>query len=102
MCAQIQDLQILKMNPKEVVHNTAYSVQLPHIAGHSLYYLFVNCIFYSAFMFEFDDVTRLAESDYITLLRYNFSSFHLSSFLSIILSFKSFYLYIPVICIPMS
>ena len=25
-----------QMNPKEVVHNTAYSVQLPYIAGHSL------------------------------------------------------------------
>ena len=25
------------MNPKEVFHNTAYSVQLPYIAGHSLY-----------------------------------------------------------------
>ena len=41
-CAQTQDLQIFKkfnmsqMNPKEVFHNTAYSVQLPYIAGHSL------------------------------------------------------------------
>ena len=25
-----------QMNPKEVFHNTAYSVQLPNIAGHSL------------------------------------------------------------------
>ena len=25
------------MNPKEAFHNTAYSVQLPYIAGHSLY-----------------------------------------------------------------
>ena len=25
-----------QMNPKEVFHNTAYSVQLPKIAGHSL------------------------------------------------------------------
>ena len=24
------------MNPKEVFHNTAYAVQLPYIAGHSL------------------------------------------------------------------
>ena len=24
-----------QMNPKEVFHNTAYSVQLPYIAGHS-------------------------------------------------------------------
>ena len=37
-----QDLQIFKkfymsqMNPKEVFHNTAFSVQLPYIAGHSL------------------------------------------------------------------
>ena len=37
-----QDLQIFKkwnmsqMNPKEVFDNTAYSVQLPYIAGHSL------------------------------------------------------------------
>ena len=23
------------MNPKEVFHNTAYSIQLPYIAGHS-------------------------------------------------------------------
>ena len=40
--AQTRDLHILKkfnmsqMNPKEVFHNTAYSVQLPYIAGHSL------------------------------------------------------------------
>jgi len=26
-----------QMNPKEVFHNTAYLVQLPYIAGHSLY-----------------------------------------------------------------
>ena len=42
LCAQTQDLQIFKkfyrsqMNPKEFVHNTAYSVQLPYIAGQSL------------------------------------------------------------------
>ena len=42
ICAQTQDLQIFKkwnmsqMNPKEVFYNTAYSVQLPYIAGHSL------------------------------------------------------------------
>jgi len=42
LCAQIQDLQIFKkfymsqMKPKEFVHNAAYSVQLPYIAGHSL------------------------------------------------------------------
>ena len=41
ICAQTQDLQIFKkfymsqMNPKEVFHNTAYSVQLSYIAGHS-------------------------------------------------------------------
>jgi len=40
--SQTQYLQIFKkfnmsqMNPKEVFHNTAYSVQLPKIAGHSL------------------------------------------------------------------
>ena len=42
--AQTQDLQIFKkfymshsqMNPKEVFHNKAYSVQLPYIAGLSL------------------------------------------------------------------
>ena len=39
---QTQVLQIFKkfnmsqMNPKEVFHNTANSVQLPYIAGHSL------------------------------------------------------------------
>ena len=39
---QTQDLQIFKkfnmsqMNPKEVFLNTAYSVQLPYIAGYSL------------------------------------------------------------------
>ena len=39
--AQTQDLQIFKkfymfqMNPKEAFHNTAYSVQLYYIAGHS-------------------------------------------------------------------
>jgi len=42
ICAQTQDLQIFKkfnmfqMNPKEVFHNTAYSVQLPYLAGHYL------------------------------------------------------------------
>ena len=42
ICAQTQDLQIFKkfnmsqINPKEVFHNTAYSVQVPNIAGHSL------------------------------------------------------------------
>ena len=42
ICTQTQDLQFFKkfnmsqMNPKEVFHNTAYSVQLPDIAGHSL------------------------------------------------------------------
>ena len=42
ICAQTQDLQIFKkfnmsqINPKEVFHNTAYSVQAPNIAGHSL------------------------------------------------------------------
>ena len=25
-----------QMNPKEEFHNTAYSVQLPYIAGHSI------------------------------------------------------------------
>ena len=39
---QTQDLQIFKkfnmspMNLQEVFHNTAYSVQLPYIVGHSL------------------------------------------------------------------
>ena len=42
ICAQTQDVQIFKkcymsqMNSKDVFHNTAYSVQLPFIAGHSL------------------------------------------------------------------
>ena len=42
ICTQTQDLQIFKkinmsqMNPKEVFHNTGYSVQLPYIAVHSL------------------------------------------------------------------
>jgi len=42
LCAQTQDLQsfnkfyMSQMNPKEFVHNTAYSVQLPNIAGLSL------------------------------------------------------------------
>ena len=40
--AQTQDLQIFKkfnmyqMNQKDVFYNTAYLVQLPYIAGHSL------------------------------------------------------------------
>ena len=40
--AHTQDLQIFKkfnmsqINPKEFDHNTAYLVQLPYIAGHSL------------------------------------------------------------------
>jgi len=43
LCAQTQDLQIFKkfymspINPKEFVHNTAYLVQLPYIAGLSLW-----------------------------------------------------------------
>ena len=42
LCAQPQDLQVFKkfymsqMNPKEFVHNTAYSVYIPYIAGLSL------------------------------------------------------------------
>ena len=42
ICAQTEDLQILKkrnmsqMNPEEVFHNTAYSIQLPYRAGHPL------------------------------------------------------------------
>ena len=42
ICAQARDLQIFKkfnmsqMNPNKVLHNTAYSVQLPYIASHSL------------------------------------------------------------------
>ena len=42
ICAQTQDLQIFKTfnmsqkNPKEAFNNTAYSVQLPYIAGHTL------------------------------------------------------------------
>jgi len=42
ICAQTQDLQIFKkfnmsqINPEEIFHITAYSVQLPYIAGHSL------------------------------------------------------------------
>jgi len=42
LCAQTQDLQFFKkfymsqMNPSEFVPNTAYSVQLPYIAGLSL------------------------------------------------------------------
>ena len=42
LCAQTQDIQIFKkfymseMNTKEQVHTTAFSVQLPYIAGHSL------------------------------------------------------------------
>ena len=40
--SQAQGLQIFKqfymsqMNPKATFHNTAYSVQLPYVAGHSL------------------------------------------------------------------
>ena len=32
----------LQMNPKEVFHNIAYSVQLPYIAGHSLHIVYVE------------------------------------------------------------
>ena len=37
------------MNPKEVFHSTAYSVQLPYIAGHSLlrYLKALKIIFFS-------------------------------------------------------
>ena len=31
-----------QMNPKSVFHNTAYSVQLPYIAGHSLQGLWIK------------------------------------------------------------
>ena len=34
-----------QMNPKEVFDNTAYSVQLPYIAGH-----YLSCKVYIAFM----------------------------------------------------
>ena len=43
ICAQTQDLQIFKgfdmsqMNPKEVFHNTAYSVQLPYLVCQNLF-----------------------------------------------------------------
>ena len=40
-----------QMIPKEVFHNTAYSVQLPYIAGHSLY----NFINYSSCLLSFGD-----------------------------------------------
>ena len=42
ICDQIQYLKIFKkfnmsqMNPKEVFHNTVYSVQLPYLAGQSI------------------------------------------------------------------
>ena len=42
LCTQTQWLYIVEMfymsemNPKEFIHNAAYSVQLPYIAGHSL------------------------------------------------------------------
>ena len=42
LCDQTQWLYIVKvfcmsqMNPKEFVHNTTYSAQIPYIAGHSL------------------------------------------------------------------
>ena len=41
LCAQTQNLQIFSkfymwMNPKKFIRNTAYSVQLPYIAGLSL------------------------------------------------------------------
>ena len=42
LCDQTQWLYIVEtfyisqMNPKDFVHNTAYSVQPPYIAGHSL------------------------------------------------------------------
>ena len=42
LCDQTQKIYVVEqvymsqMNPKEFVQNTAYSVQLPYIAGHSL------------------------------------------------------------------
>ena len=53
-----EDLQIFKkfnmsqMNPKEVFHNTAYSVQLPYIPGHSLKKNFWSSMNWN-FMFSF-------------------------------------------------
>ena len=35
-----------QINPKEVFHNTAYSVQPPHIAGHSFKKVFNTDNFY--------------------------------------------------------
>ena len=35
-----------KMNPKEVIHNTAYSVQLSYLAVHSLYQKIIQYIDY--------------------------------------------------------
>ena len=42
LCVQTQLLYIIKtfymaqMNPKNILHNTTFSVQQPYIAGHSL------------------------------------------------------------------
>jgi len=32
----VETFYMFQKNPKEFVHNAAYSVQLPYIAGHSL------------------------------------------------------------------
>ena len=53
--AQSQDLKIFKklymsqMNPKEFVHNTAYSVQLPYITGLSVSIMFDFALLYLGF-----------------------------------------------------
>ena len=47
-----------QINPKEFVHNTAYSVQLPYIAGHSIE-VFYLAIFQTDFTQCQSDVTGL-------------------------------------------
>ena len=48
---------ISQINPKKLIYNTAFSVQLPYIAGHSfkltfndLFFPLINFIFFSYFI----------------------------------------------------
>ena len=49
------------MNPKEVFHNTAYSVQLPYIAGHSLSCLLIFLEWMKTTLFGFHYLPIVAD-----------------------------------------
>ena len=51
-----------QINPKEFVHKTAYSVQLPYIAGHSLKGYFLVQANIKSFRGDGNEITLFGES----------------------------------------